>query len=165
MIDFEPNVCLVYKVFNSRFSDFRWIEEDLIQEGMIGLWNACQTYDSSRGTSFSTYAVRCISNQMGMYIRKEKKYAGVMSLDALIDPDKGLATYEDMQIDEEDQDSALLHNILEMCKDIEHIDLLQKRLEGYTIKELSEQYNVSSVCICERLKKVISYIKLKVNNK
>lgn len=38
--------------------------EDLIQEGMIGLFKAVRDYDSERDTSFATFADLCISRQM-----------------------------------------------------------------------------------------------------
>src|SRR5574344_2722708 len=38
--------------------------EDLIQEGMIGLFKAVRDYDSGRDASFFTFADLCISRQM-----------------------------------------------------------------------------------------------------
>lgn len=38
--------------------------EDLIQEGMIGLFKAIRDYDPDRDAAFSTFAVLCISRQM-----------------------------------------------------------------------------------------------------
>jgi len=38
--------------------------EDLIQEGMIGLFKAVRDYDSGRDASFYTFAELCISRQM-----------------------------------------------------------------------------------------------------
>lgn len=38
--------------------------EDLIQEGMIGLFKAVRDYDPGRDASFSTFASLCISRQM-----------------------------------------------------------------------------------------------------
>lgn len=38
--------------------------EDLIQEGMIGLFKAIRDYDSGRDASFSTFADLCVSRQM-----------------------------------------------------------------------------------------------------
>lgn len=38
--------------------------DDLIQEGMIGLFKAVQTYDLERDTSFSSFAQMCINYQM-----------------------------------------------------------------------------------------------------
>jgi RNA polymerase sporulation-specific sigma factor len=38
--------------------------EDLIQEGMIGLFHAIETYDSKKGAQFSTYSSVCIRNRI-----------------------------------------------------------------------------------------------------
>ena len=38
--------------------------DDLIQEGMIGLYKAIRDYDGSRGASFHTFAELCISRQL-----------------------------------------------------------------------------------------------------
>ena len=38
--------------------------EDLIQEGMIGLFKAVRDYDMGRDASFSTFAMLCVSRQM-----------------------------------------------------------------------------------------------------
>lgn len=38
--------------------------EDLIQEGMIGLFKAIRDYDSGRDASFFTFADLCVSRQM-----------------------------------------------------------------------------------------------------
>ena len=39
-------------------------KDDVIQEGMIGLVKAYNTYDENGGASFKTYANRCIDNQI-----------------------------------------------------------------------------------------------------
>ena len=39
-------------------------KEDLIQEGMIGLYNAVRDYDAGRDASFYTFADLCVSRQM-----------------------------------------------------------------------------------------------------
>ena len=38
--------------------------EDLIQEGMLGLLSAVRQYNSSAGTSFKTFAEKCIKNRI-----------------------------------------------------------------------------------------------------
>ena len=48
-------------------------EQDLIQEGMIGLFNAIKDYDSGRDASFFTFADLCISRRMYNAIKASKR--------------------------------------------------------------------------------------------
>ena len=47
--------------------------EDLIQEGMIGLFKAVRDYDSGRDASFYTFADLCISRQMYTAVQAAKR--------------------------------------------------------------------------------------------
>ena len=47
--------------------------EDLIQEGMIGLIKAVRDYDESQGASFSSFAELCVSRQMYSEIEASKR--------------------------------------------------------------------------------------------
>ncbi|MBO4982152.1 MAG: RNA polymerase sporulation sigma factor SigH [Lachnospiraceae bacterium] len=47
--------------------------EDLIQEGMIGLFKAVRDYDCGRDASFSTFADLCISRQMYTAVQAAKR--------------------------------------------------------------------------------------------
>lgn len=55
--------------------------DDLIQEGMIGLFKAIRDYDSGRDASFATFAELCISRQMYSAIKSlsRKKHAPLNS--------------------------------------------------------------------------------------
>ena len=44
-------------------------DDDVLQEGMIGLYNAIGKYDESNTASFRTFAVHCINNQIISAIR------------------------------------------------------------------------------------------------
>lgn len=39
-------------------------QDDLIQEGMLGLFKALRDYDAAKGASFATFASLCVSRQM-----------------------------------------------------------------------------------------------------
>lgn len=45
-------------------------KDDLIQEGMIGLLAAINSYDSNKNAAFDTYANRCINNSVQTALRK-----------------------------------------------------------------------------------------------
>lgn len=45
-------------------------DEDLFQEGMVGLYSAIGGYDLNSGTNFSTYAYKCIRNAVLDVVKK-----------------------------------------------------------------------------------------------
>lgn len=45
-------------------------KDDLVQEGMIGLYAAIKSYKSDKGAKFATYANRCINNSVQSALRK-----------------------------------------------------------------------------------------------
>lgn len=47
--------------------------DDLIQEGMIGLFKAVRDYDSGRDTSFTTFADLCVSRQMYTAVQASRR--------------------------------------------------------------------------------------------
>lgn len=72
------NIRLVYYVFG-KFSQTEVTSlhrDDIISSGLLGLVKAANTFDSERGTKFSTYAALCIQNEMLMYMRKVRRYFG-----------------------------------------------------------------------------------------
>lgn len=63
--------------------------EDLIQEGMIGLYKAIRDYDKAKNAGFSTFASLCISRQMYTAIqasntRKNQPLNDYLSFDAAL---------------------------------------------------------------------------------
>lgn len=62
--------------------------EDLESIGTYGLIKAAATYDSKKKIKFSTYAMRCICNEIGMDYRKKNKHKNDISLDAPISEQK-----------------------------------------------------------------------------
>ena len=55
--------------------------DDLISIGSIGLIKAVRSYDMNAGTSLSTYAARCIENEILMCLRQSRKQQGDVSLE------------------------------------------------------------------------------------
>ena len=63
-------------------------QEDLISIGTIGLIRAVETFSENKNTNFSTYAGKCIDNQIKMYFRKIKHQQNEVYLDSPIEVDK-----------------------------------------------------------------------------
>jgi len=69
--------------------NFTKIEQDeLISVGSIGLMKAVKSFSQEKGHSFSTYAARCIQNEILMLIRSQKKYLNEVSLEDKVKTDK-----------------------------------------------------------------------------
>lgn len=62
--------------------------DDLISIGTIGLIKAISTFDSCKSVRLSTYAARCIDNELLMMLRSKKKYSKEVSLYESIGTDK-----------------------------------------------------------------------------
>ena len=63
-------------------------QEDLISIGAIGLVKAVDSFKTSNGTRFATYAAKCIQNEILMYFRSQKKQSGEVSIYETIDVDR-----------------------------------------------------------------------------
>ncbi len=62
--------------------------EDLIQEGMIGLYKAIQSYDAGKGASFKTFADICINRQIINAIKNAdtKKHSPLNNAESIDSP-------------------------------------------------------------------------------
>ena len=79
--------------------------EDLVSIGSIGLIKGINTYKIDKNIKLATYASRCISNEILMFLRKNKKKRCEVSLDDALNYDESgnelhlediLGTDEDM---------------------------------------------------------------------
>ena len=62
--------------------------DDLISVGAIGLIKAINSYSSEKGAQLSTYAARCIENEILMLFRANKKHKNNVSLEESIGTEK-----------------------------------------------------------------------------
>lgn len=110
--------------------------EDLISIGTIGLIKAIDTFDISKGHKLTTYASRCIENEILMALRNDKKHNQTCSLDEPIGYDK-------------DGDAILLIDVL---KDDNQPDILEKMLLEENKKKLYQYFDSLS----EKEKRILS---------
>ena len=104
--------------------------DDLIQEGMIGLYNAVRDYDAGRDASFYTFADLCVSRQMYKAVEagNRKKHAPLNSYVSIYDDEK--------ESDSSGDGSALLEKILsetgkspeDMVIDREQTQILEQKI-------------------------------------
>ena len=104
--------------------------DDLIQEGMIGLFKAVRDYDMGRDASFFTFAELCVSRQMYTALQAAKRQKHV-PLNTYISLDAG-------GTNQEDRDESTLAELIadraelspeEMVLDKERVAYLEKTIE------------------------------------
>ncbi len=83
----EHNLRLVAHIVKKYHSDAK-DQDDLISIGTIGLIKAIGTFKTDKGINLSTYAARCIENEILMYFRALKKTGAEVYIDDPIDTDK-----------------------------------------------------------------------------
>ena len=96
--------------------------DDLISIGTIGLIKAVTTFNPQKASRLSTYAARCIENELLMYFRAKKKHSKEVSL------------YEPIGTDKEGNEIHLL-DILGTQK----MDLIKKIEQKENIKRIYEE--------------------------
>jgi len=92
--------------------------EDLVSIGTIGLIKAVNTFKPSKNIKLATYASRCIENEILMYLRRNLKNRGEISLD------------EPLNVDW-DGNELLLSDVLGT-----ESDMIYKKIEGEVEKSL-----------------------------
>lgn len=98
----EHNLNLVYFLVNKYYPSFIQ-DEDIIQCGMLGLCRAADTWDESKSL-FSTYAGKCICNEICKEFKNRKKSKGLLSLDYEIKEYDGNTKLRDLIEGESDVD-------------------------------------------------------------
>ena len=98
--------------------------EDLLSAGTIGLIKAVTTFNPQKASRLSTYAARCIENELLMYFRAKKKHSKEVSLYEPIGTDK-----EGNEINLLDVIESAPVDIVEDCYIRENTDYLLRSLK------------------------------------
>lgn len=109
--------------------------EDLIQEGMIGLFKAIRSYDFGRDASFYTFADLCISRQMYSAVRASncQKHLSLNTYISLNSEAFGSENGEGVEL-EAVMSSGEICNPEALFLDKERVEYLEKKIE----EELSD---------------------------
>ncbi len=83
----EHNLRLVAHIIKKYYGK-QGEQDDLVSIGTIGLIKAIDSFDPDKNIRLSSYASRCIENEILMYFRAAKKTAQDVSINETIDTDK-----------------------------------------------------------------------------
>lgn len=168
---FLDNKGLIYYIvnhmgYNQSMSEY----EDLVSEGRIGLMKAIRKFDSTRDIKFATWATPCITNEIFMYLRKNKKHNGVISLEEptadklcvgdLIEDERAYFVEE---VEESEEYAKLIYYILNYLPTKLKCCILYSMAEKKQ-NEIAEILNLSQSYVSRIMKKVIKKLKTAIQD-
>ena len=171
----EHNLRLVAHIIKKYYSNVS-DHEDLVSIGTIGLIKAINTFDPEKNIKLSSYASRCIENEILMHFRNGRKSAHDVSLSETIETDKdgNPLTLMDVLTDERDFTEELDIKInSEKLKDYLYsaldsrerkVLILRYGLDGkepLTQREVAEELGISRSYISRIEKKSIEILRRK----
>ena len=148
--------------------------EDLVSIGSIGLIKGINTYKIDKNIKLATYASRCISNEILMFIRKNKRRKNEISLEDTLnyDAEGNELKREDILGTEEDIVDKQFENTFDkriLSKEITKLPDRDKKImimryglnntKEYTQKEVAELLGISQSYISRIEKKVIKKLR------
>ena len=157
----EHNLRLVAHIVK-KFETKEYDVDDLIGIGTIGLIKGIDTYNGDRKTKITTYAARCIQNEILMHFRSQKKYGPTVSLNDAIGHDKEgneinlIDVIKDKNVDL--FETLDLKNNINLLK--KYLRLLNKREKEIIIKRygLNNTKDMTQKEIADELKISRSYV-------
>ena len=151
------NMGLVHYVLHKYFP--LYIDnQDNIQNGYVGLIKAVDSFDESTGNTFSTYASRCIFNEIAMDLRRRNKYAKDISLHAVLaegDTRDDPLTIEDVLSYEDDYTPLYIQEFVQ-CLDEREITVLRYLMAGKNQTYISNRLGMTRSNVCLIVKKMRS---------
>lgn len=155
MVDFEKNTPLVYYIYDKYYKNEKRYKEDIIQCGMLGLWKACKRFSERNNCRFSTFASICIRNEMGMFMRKQRKFDNHV-VDCITESaDGGEVDFLDFVKDESTcpvDEKAHIDNCINRTK------VIKELLKCKTIKQIAKEQHKSIGYICDTIAREKMYL-------
>lgn len=168
------NMRLVAHV-TKRYANTKEETEELIQIGAIGLIKATDSYHPNKGSRFSTYAIRCIENEILMYFRGRKRIQTEVSIFEPIGTDKegnAILLFDILEAGEEDiVEEMEFHDRINALQENLHLILEPREYEvivnryglfgkqEMTQREIASIYNISRSYVSRIEKKALDKLK------
>ena len=124
-------------------------KEDLIQEGMIGLFKAINTFNTSKGNNFVQYAITLIEREIISAIRRANTHAQQFLSESLFidnDDEMGSNVSPESEFIEEENTIELTQEIVQHLSTFER-QVVEYYLKGYNYIDIAEILGKSSKSI------------------
>ncbi len=132
-------------------------QEDLMQEGFIGLLKAIRAYDPSKGSSFRTFAALCVNRRMMSAVRSSHSDANTPLRDYRSISEEEMEPFGDVDPEQyligKEEGNALLSRILSQLSVFEQ-HALKLYLRGHSYREMSQILRVSPKSVDNAIQRI-----------
>lgn len=122
-------------------------EEDLVQEGMIALLKAQQTYNEKSNAKFETYASVVIRNRIIDVIRSYKVIEPIKATEPTVGEDC------DSSGNHVEELLKILHEVLQKCSDVEKA-IFNAYFQGYSYDEICKIFSINKKKVDNTIQKI-----------
>lgn len=169
----EHNLRLVAHIAKKYYADEN-DRDDLVSIGTVGLIKAVDSFDPTKGIRLSSYASRCIENEILMYLRKTAQLKNEISLDdpLNVDWDGNELLLSDLLgsdpdivnrgIEQESEKQTLLRAVEKLDpreKQIMELRFGLNRQKEHTQKEVADALGISQSYISRLEKRILHRLK------
>ena len=168
------NIRLILKIVSNQYMNVDYDKKELVAVGSIGLTRAIKTFDISNGAEFTTYAGKCINNEILAFLRKLERHQNVDSLDRTIytDNDGNETKLEDTISDDtinfvEDYETKDVYRVVRTV--VENLKGREKEMimlyfgfynnKTYNFQEIGDMFNMSK----QNVARIISFVVKKIS--
>ena len=156
------NLKLVYYQYSRKFSSLSLEKEDIISTGILGLIKAIDNYDKAKGYAFSTYALKCIDNEILQGVRKNKNLTNI-NLEDIIYADLSYADIisDSINIEEEYLYNEIIFNIKDIINKLNERDRYIYELYFVSLlsqKEIAKKMNLSQGYMSRRINIIVNLV-------
>ena len=157
--------------------------DDLLQEGMIALYNAILTFNLEKQVTFYTYAKTCIENRIKNLVKSDSAYKNsflnesmkyneqgevvifnnVSEKTSVMHPIEFVSSPEDTFANNES--AELLRSEIESKLSYLEVEVLRLFLDGLTYEQIAENLNINTKSVdnaLNRIKNKVKYLKFKL---
>lgn len=168
---FKPKVIAIAREYFLVGADF----DDLLQEGMIGLYKAIGVYDESKNHSFSAFASLCIHRQLQNAVKNANRkknsplnsYVPIKYYDGSSSSDednvlKLVIADENSDIEQNYIDREMNTIVISKVKDLlseQQFDILKQFLNGDSYVSIGEKMNLSTKQVDNMLQSIKKKLK------
>lgn len=154
--NYNSLIIKIARYFKNKYNSLNIDEEDLIQEGKIGLYEAVKIYNMSKDVLFYTFAVFCIKRKMILFLNRNLINKNKILANNMIELDLETIKSDEKEIYNILEEDYLKNKIIEMKNKLDYPDssIFELKYNGFNYKEIAILLEMNVKQVDNRLQKI-----------